>query len=100
MVALADFTFRLYVAGGSSNSRKAIANLSALCLAHLPGRHTIYIVDVLEEPDRALCDSVFLVPSLLILAPLPVRRIVGTLSDAGAVLESLGLTPQPSGATA
>ena len=95
-----DFSFRLYVAGGSPNSRQAIANLSALCIAHLPGRHNIDIVDVIDEPNRALYDNVILVPSLLILAPLPVRRIVGTLSQAAVFLESLGLPQLPSGGTA
>lgn len=95
MIRPADFSFRLYVGGETTNSRRAIGNLSALCLAHLPGRHKIEIVDVHKEPGRALADRVFLVPSLVILEPPPVRRIIGTLSDAEAVLDNLGLAPQP-----
>ena len=96
----AKFSFRLYVAGGSPSSRRAIANLSALCLAHLPGRHKIEVVDVLDEPERPFADRVLLVPSLVVLEPLPVRTIVGTLSQAAAVLENLGLTPQQVGVAA
>lgn len=89
-----EFSFRLYVAGATSNSCRAVANLSSLCEAHLPGRHRIEIVDVHEDPDRALVDRVFLVPSLVILEPPPVRRIVGTLGHADSILEHLGLPPK------
>ncbi len=95
-----EFSFRLYVAGPTANSQRAIANLSALCQAHLPGRHRIEIVDVHDEPERAMTDRVFLVPSLVILEPQPTRRIIGTLSNTDAVLENLGLAPQPIGAAA
>lgn len=96
----AEFSFRLYVAGATINSQRAIANLSALCLAHLPGRHRIEIVDVQENPERALADRVFLVPSLVILEPARVRTIIGTLSHVDSVLEILGLTPLPTSAAA
>ena len=87
----AQFRFRLYVAGAAQNSTHAIANLKALCRAHLQGRSEIEIVDVLREPGRALDDSVFMTPTLVRLAPAPSVRIVGTLSQTQTVLESLGL---------
>jgi circadian clock protein KaiB len=85
------FKFRLYVADDSLNSSQAIANLRALCLARLPGRHVIDIVDVLAHPARALADSVFMTPTLLKLSPAPERRIVGNLSQTRRLLEALGL---------
>ena len=72
---------------------QAVANLTALCRAHLPGRHRIEVVDVFREPGRALADHILLTPTLIALAPLPVRRIVGTLSQTQPVLEALGLSP-------
>jgi circadian clock protein KaiB len=87
------FRFRLYIAGGVPNSAQAVANLTALCRAHLPGRHRIEVVDVFREPGRALADHILLTPTLIALAPLPVRRIVGTLSQTQPVLEALGLSP-------
>lgn len=85
------FCFRLFVAGDAANSAQAVANLDALCRAHLPGRHEIEVVDVFREPGRALADGIFLTPTLVRLAPPPIRRIVGTLSRTDVVLLALGL---------
>ena len=87
----AVFKFRLYVAEGTQNSARAVANLGALCLAHLPNRHEIEVVDVLRQPDRALADGVLMTPTLVKLAPTPVRQIVGTLSQTEIVLRALEL---------
>ena len=83
--------FRLYVAGDTQNSAQAAANLTALCLRHLPGRHQIEIVDVFDQPKRALADGIFMTPTLVRLDPAPLLRIVGTLNQEEPVLQSLGL---------
>ena len=85
------FKFRLYVAGGTQNSAQAVANLNAICRAHLPDRHDIEVVDVLREPKRALADGILMTPTLVRLAPTPVERIIGTLSQTQTVLRALGL---------
>lgn len=85
------FKFRLYVAGDALNSTQALANLTALCRAHLPDRHEIEVVDVFKDPKRALIDGIFMTPALVKLAPSPVRMIVGTLSETQTVLQALGL---------
>lgn len=85
------FRFRLYVAGDALNSAQAVANLMALCQVNLPQRHEIEIVDVFREPARALADGIFLTPTLVKLAPLPVSRVVGSLSQTAPLLQALGL---------
>lgn len=87
----AMFKFRLYVAGDALNSAQALANLGALCRVHLVGRHEIEVVDVFREPKRALADGIFMTPTLVKLAPSPVRMIVGTLSQTQTVLQALAL---------
>ena len=87
----ARFKFLLYVAGHSQNSVRAIANLTVLCETYLADRHQIEIVDVFKEPKRALADGVLMTPTLIKLAPSPVSRIVGSLSNTKTLLESLGL---------
>ena len=89
------FKFRLYVAGDTQNSAQAVANLNALCRAHLPDRHRIEVVDVFREPKRALADGILMTPTLVKLSPSPLRRIVGTLSQAQTVLLALGLEILP-----
>lgn len=90
-IGYADFRFRLYIAGEAVNSAQAQANLQALCRGHLAGRHSIEVVDVFREPERALTDGIFMTPTLLRLAPKPVRKIVGTLSDTATLLQALDL---------
>ena len=85
------FKFRLYVAGDTQNSVQALANLTAFCVVHLPNHYKIEAVDVLRKPKRALADSIFMTPTLVKLAPSPMRRIVGTLSQTQTVLQALGL---------
>ena len=85
------FTFRLYVSGKVPNSLQAIANLTALCETHLPGRHEIEIVDVFLDPKRALAESIFMTPTLVSVSPFPGRKIVGNLSQTEPILQILGL---------
>jgi circadian clock protein KaiB len=85
------FKFRLYVAGNTQNSAHAVANLTALCRAELPDRHDIEIVNVFQEPKRALSDGIFMTPTLIKLMPSPIQRIVGTLSQPQPLLHALGL---------
>lgn len=85
------YRFRLYVADNTPNSAQALANLREVCRLHLPGQHEIEVVDVLRDPDRALADGIFMTPTLIKLAPAPVQKIVGTLSQTGILLSALGL---------
>ncbi len=85
------FKFRLYVAGDAENSAKAVANLTALCHERLAARHEIEVVDVFREPVRALADHILMTPTLIKMAPFPLRRIVGTLSQSDILVWVLGL---------
>jgi len=84
---------RLYVAGGAPNSMLAIANLEAICAEHLKDGHKLEVVDVLQNPRRAMAEGVLVTPSLTKLSPQPVAQVVGNLSDKRRVLLALGLKP-------
>jgi circadian clock protein KaiB len=84
-----ELVLRLYVAGNAPNSLRAIANVQAICGAHFAGGHEIEIVDLLEQPGRALDDGVIVTPTLVKLLPLPVQRVIGNLSDTDQVLLTL-----------
>ncbi len=83
--------FRLYVADETPNSVRAVANLQAICQEHLRDCYRLELVDILQEPLRALSEGVLVTPTLVRLSPLPVRKIVGDLSNRTAVLLALGL---------
>ena len=87
----ARFRFRLYVSGGTVNSLQAVGNLTQFCREQLAGIHEIEIVDVLKDPMRALDDGVLMTPTLVKLAPDPLVKIIGTLSQTDTVREALGL---------
>ena len=80
---------RLYVAGQAPNSVRAIANVKAICDAHFAATHDLEIVDLLEHPARGLADGIIVTPTLLKLHPLPMRRVIGSLSDTDQVLLAL-----------
>ena len=80
---------RLYVSGNAPNSVRAIDNAKALCAGHFDARCDLEIIDLLEEPLRALADGIIVTPTLIRVLPLPVQRVVGNLSDTSQVLLAL-----------
>ncbi|MBI3544993.1 MAG: circadian clock protein KaiB [Gammaproteobacteria bacterium] len=87
----AALVMRLYVANSAPNSLLAIANLQIICDEFLQDNFKLEIVDVLEEPLRALADGILVTPSLAKLAPSPIAKIVGNLSDKSSVMRALGI---------
>ena len=81
----------LFVSGASDLSARAIADATELCDVRLSGRFRLAVVDVNEDPDATRSSGVHAAPTLVRPSPLPMRRFVGDLSDADAVLLRLGL---------
>jgi len=84
---------RLYVAGQTPKSLTAFANLKKLCEAHLAGRYTIEVVDLLKQPQLAAGDQIVAIPTLVRKLPEPLRKIVGDLSNTERTLVGLQLRP-------
>lgn len=80
---------RLYVAGDAANSLSAIANAKAICETHFKAQYKIEIVDMLRQPIRAMADGVVVSPTLIRVAPLPARRLIGNLNNTSQVLQIL-----------
>lgn len=87
----AMFHLRLYVAGQSPKSVRAVENLRRVCEQHLAGRYTIELVDLVERPQLARSDEILAVPTLVRKLPPPIRKIIGDLSDTEKVLVGLQL---------
>jgi circadian clock protein KaiB len=88
----AGLRLRLYIAGNAPNSVRAISNLKAICDKHFPSGCGLEIVDLLEHPQRALADGIIVTPTLVKLLPLPVQKVIGTLSDTEQVFQALAST--------
>jgi circadian clock protein KaiB len=82
---------RLFIAGQAPNSVQAIGNLRAICRQCLDPNHRLEIIDILEDPLRALADGVFITPTLIKVSPKPATKVVGNLSEKSAVLHALGV---------
>jgi circadian clock protein KaiB len=81
----------LYVVGRTPKSAAAIANLEKICEEHLSKRYKLRVVDLLENPTLARGDQIIAVPTLVRQLPLPVRKIIGDLSNTERVLSGLAL---------
>lgn len=92
--AAADFyELRLYVAGQTSRSLAALANLKRICEEHLEGRYRIEVIDLLEHPQLARGDQILALPTLVRKLPKPIRKLIGDLSDTERALVGLDLRP-------
>ena len=85
------YTMRLYVTGATPRSSRAIANLRKLCDQYLAGRYKLEIVDVYQQPELAKEEQILAAPTLIKQLPLPLRRLVGDLSDGEKVLTGLNI---------
>ena len=75
-------------------STRAIANIKEICEEHLKGRYDLQVIDLYQQPVLAEGDQIIAVPTLIRKLPLPLRRIIGDLSDRERVLVGLDLKPK------
>jgi circadian clock protein KaiB len=86
---------RLYVAGSTPRSSRAITNLKSICETNLKGSYELTVTDLYEQNARALEDRIMVAPTLIRKLPLPECRLLGDLSQTEGVLAALGLPPAP-----
>jgi circadian clock protein KaiB len=67
----------------------AIANLERICSEHMPGRYDVEVVDLKKNPELAREHSIVAIPTLVRELPVPLRKIIGDLSDEQKVLVNL-----------
>jgi circadian clock protein KaiB len=82
---------RLYVAGQTPKSLAALANLKKICEEHLTGRYKLHVIDLVKTPQLAQGDQILAIPTLVRKLPVPIRKIIGDLSDLEKVLVGLNL---------
>ena len=82
---------RLFVAGSTPKSTRAVANLRAILEEHLPGRYDLEVIDLYQQPELAKKYGLLAAPTALKTEPLPMRRIIGDMSDRARVLAALDI---------
>jgi circadian clock protein KaiB len=83
------FVLRLYIAGQTPKCMRAFSNLERMCEQYLADRYRIEMIDLLEDPALARGDQILAVPTLVRRVPVPVRKIIGDLSNTQRVLAGL-----------
>jgi len=87
------YELRLYVAGKTAKSVTALANLKKYCEEYLEGHYKIEVIDLLVQPQLAEGDQIFAIPTLVRKVPVPIRKIIGDLSNEEKVLVGLNIRP-------
>lgn len=85
------FHLKLYISGSTPQSNAAIENIKTICDENLQGRCTLEIIDLYQNPDMAREANVIAAPTLIKQLPLPLRRIIGDMSNKERVLVGLNL---------
>ncbi len=82
---------RLYVAGQTPRSLAALSNLKRICTEHLEGKYELQVIDLAKNPQLAQGDQILAIPTLVRNLPVPIRKIIGDLSNVDSVLVGLDL---------
>ncbi|MFZ0660618.1 MAG: circadian clock KaiB family protein [Candidatus Binataceae bacterium] len=85
------YVLRLFTSGSTPRSRRAIKNLCEICEANLKGQYVLEVIDIYQEPGRATESDIIAAPTLIKEEPLPIRRMIGDLSDRPKVLFNLAI---------
>lgn len=85
------YVLKLYVAGASSRSGQAIANVRSLCEEYLAGRFDLEVIDIYQQPAIAVSEQIVAAPTLIKKFPAPPRRMIGDLSDRDKILVGLNI---------
>jgi circadian clock protein KaiB len=88
------YKLRLYVTGVTPRSVTSILNIRAFCEKYLPGRHTLEIIDIYQQPELAREDQILAAPTLIKSYPLPLMRLIGDLSDLQRVMAGLNISQE------
>jgi len=85
------YVLRLYVTGMTARSARAVKNLQAICDEYLHGRYDLEVIDIYQQPVLLKGEQIIAAPTLVKKLPLPMRRIIGDMSNRERVLLGLDL---------
>ena len=86
-----NYILRLYVSGATALSARAVVNARKICDDHLQGRYRLEVLDIADNIAMAMKDQIVAAPTLIKLAPAPLRRFIGDMSNVEGLLERLGV---------
>jgi circadian clock protein KaiB len=89
-----EYVLRLYVAGTTSKSLRAVANIKEICETSLKNRYDLEVIDIYQQPVLVKGEQIIAAPTLVKQLPLPLRKFIGDMSDTERILVGLDLRPK------
>jgi circadian clock protein KaiB len=89
-----EYVLRLYVAGTTSKSMRAVANIKEICESSLKNRYDLEVIDIYQQPVLLKGEQIIAAPTLVKKLPLPLRKFIGDMSDTERILVGLDLRPK------
>jgi circadian clock protein KaiB len=89
-----EYVLRLYVAGTTSRSIRAVANIKEICESSLKNRYDLEVIDIYQQPVLLKGEQIIAAPTLVKQLPLPLRKFIGNMSDTERILVGLDLRPK------
>jgi circadian clock protein KaiB len=89
-----EYVLRLYVAGTTSKSLRAVANIKEICETSLKNRYDLEVIDIYQQPVLTKGEQIIAAPTLVKQLPLPLRKFIGDMSDTERILVGLDLRPR------
>jgi circadian clock protein KaiB len=91
-----EYVLRLFVTGMTTRSSRAVNNLRIICDEYLEGRYELEVIDIYQQPALTKGEQIVAAPTLIKKFPLPMRRIIGDMSNHDGVLLGLDLVAPPA----
>lgn len=88
------YCLRLYIAGTTPRSTRALQRIKSICETYLQGRYELEVIDVYQSAEKLQLDNIVVIPTLIKQLPLPLQRMIGDLSDTEKVLFGLDIVPK------
>jgi len=90
------YTLKLYIAGITPRSTKAVTNIKEICEKYLKGHYELEVVDIYQQPTLAMGEQIVAAPTLIKKLPLPLRKFIGDMADTERILVGLDLRANKS----
>jgi circadian clock protein KaiB len=85
------YVLRLYIAGMTAKSMRALQNIRKICEENLKGRYGLEVIDIYQQPELAQNAQIIASPTLIKELPLPLRKFIGDMTDKERILVGLDL---------
>lgn len=88
------YVLRLFITGMTPNSKRAVENIKKICEEYLEGRYELQVIDIYQQPSLAEGEQIIAAPTLIKIFPLPLKRLIGDMSNTEKVLQGLNISPK------